>query len=514
MPSSEPSRVRGLLGALAQLLAAVVVMVVLVGAIEFAAGFFVEPEKPAPKKRTLMDGGGGDFVGDALTVLDLAPELNPTPLVSDPVLLWRNKAGAEKTQPVNPEHYGKPATWTVDIDEHGYREADAIAPADDAYRVLLIGDSITFGFAVDQGHAFDRGLARLLGERHPGRRIEIVNAAVPGWSWMQGLRLLESEGLALEPDLVVIGHGTNDRFFPATSTDAERMPPQSGPRRWLAELMRVLWKTNTFRALLRYQTPKAGTETESPGCRRQLEQTGVCRRMGLDEIQGAVREIAAVTASHGIDLILVNVDFMQTNAVEGSRAAAAEGKLTLLDFVARFGTLREAEENARAQSLHLAPAAHEPAGDGPRRVVLRIHVPDAKPPVKAHGGAMFGTFEFDAEAHDDGTNGDEVAGDGVYTATTEVPANVPTLTYQFFQGQGSGGDPEFRPLPPLLSAQGLRVQPVRGHERGPVGEFGELFLMAERTHPDAAGHAVIAEGLADQIETLPSFQRFVETGKS
>jgi len=509
MPPPEQSRVRGVLGALAQLAAALVVLVVLLGAVELVAGFFVEPEKAAPP-RDLMRKGGQDFVGDALTVLDLAPELNPTPLVADPVLLWRNKPGAQKTQPVNPEHYGRPATWSVAIDARGYREATTAAPSDEVYRILFIGDSITFGFAVEQGRAFDRGVAARLAERHPDRRVEVINAAVPGWSWLQGLRLLETEGLALEPDLVVIGHGTNDRFFPATGTDVEHMPPPSGPRRWLAESMRLLWKTNTFRALLRRQTPKAGDQTESPGCRRQIERTGGCKRMALDEITDAVREIAALTAAHGIDLILLNVDFMETGAVDGARAAATAERLRLLDFVERFGALRATEENARAHGLRLAPAASEPAGDGPRRVLLRVQVPDAQPPIVARGGETYGKFTFEAPLRDDGSGGDEVAGDGVWSGIAEVPPNVGQLAYQFHQGDV----PEFRPLPPLLSAQGLRIQAVRGHERAPVVRFGELFLMAERTHPDAAGHAVIAEGIADEIETLPSFQRFVETGRT
>jgi hypothetical protein len=274
--------------------------------------------------------------------------------------------------------------------------------------------------------------------------------------------------------------------------------------------MRILWKTNTFRALLRRSTPKAGDATESPGCRRQLERFGACRRLAIEEIEGAVREIAALAREHGIDLVLLNVDFMETDAVTGSRSAAQAGGLRFLDAVARFTTLREQDETARAQSLGLAPAGSEPAGDGVRRVVLRVHAPGMEPPFRARGGAPFTRFEFDVELRDDGTGGDERAGDAVYSGVALVPAKLPPLEYQFFRGD----EPEFRPLPPLPSAQGLRVQPVRGHERAPVARFGELFLMAERTHPDAAGHAVIADGLAAEIETLPSFQRFVETGRT
>jgi lysophospholipase L1-like esterase len=33
--------------------------------------------------------------------------------------------------------------------------------------------------------------------------------------------------------------------------------------------------------------------------------------------------------------------------------------------------------------------------------------------------------------------------------------------------------------------------------------------MAERTHPNAAGQAVIAQQLADLVETLPSFRAWL-----
>ena len=44
-------------------------------------------------------------------------------------------------------------------------------------------------------------------ERHPGRPIEVVNAGVSGWSWLQGLRFFEVHGEALHPNVVVVAHG-------------------------------------------------------------------------------------------------------------------------------------------------------------------------------------------------------------------------------------------------------------------------------------------------------------------
>jgi len=143
-----PSRIGPGLGVLLQLAAGAVIFVALLGALEFACGFFV--------------GGGdllgslkraeGDTVATTLKVLELAPEINPSPLVTDFDLLWRNRPLAVKTQPVNPRPYGRNDEWTIRIDAKGFRGPERPLPTqhDGTYRILCVGDSITFGFSVDQ----------------------------------------------------------------------------------------------------------------------------------------------------------------------------------------------------------------------------------------------------------------------------------------------------------------------------------------------------------------------------
>jgi lysophospholipase L1-like esterase len=89
--------------------------------------------------------------------------------------------------------------------------------------VLCIGDAVTYGWATDQEDVFPRRLEAILREGYPGAAIEVVNAGVPGWSWLQGLRFLESEGLGLHPDVVVMGLGTNDQMKDTRSTDLENL---------------------------------------------------------------------------------------------------------------------------------------------------------------------------------------------------------------------------------------------------------------------------------------------------
>jgi len=67
-------------------------------------------------------------------------------------------------------------------------------------RVLFLGDSFIFGAGVGaEARCTDRLQAAL------GSQVDIVNAAVSGWGTDQEFLYLCNEGLALQPDVVVVG---------------------------------------------------------------------------------------------------------------------------------------------------------------------------------------------------------------------------------------------------------------------------------------------------------------------
>lgn len=72
-------------------------------------------------------------------------------------------------------------------------------------RVLFLGDSMTWGWGVNDGERFTDLVAGALGER-----VEIFNAAVPGYGTDQQLWTLEARGGELAPDLIVLVFVLND----------------------------------------------------------------------------------------------------------------------------------------------------------------------------------------------------------------------------------------------------------------------------------------------------------------
>ena len=105
-------------------------------------------------------------------------------------------------------------TWggqPVQINGKGLRgpELPYEKPAE-AFRILYLGDSVTFGFRIAADRAiFPYQVARMLEERLE-RPIETVNAGVGGYSPWQEYRYLAQEGLNYQPDLIVVSFVLND----------------------------------------------------------------------------------------------------------------------------------------------------------------------------------------------------------------------------------------------------------------------------------------------------------------
>jgi len=91
------------------------------------------------------------------------------------------------------------------------REVDVPKPSG-VFRVLAIGDSVTFGFGVHVEDSYPKRLEALLNaSRNNGaNRVEVLNAAVPGTALVSYLKTLRAEGSILQPDLILVGIVLND----------------------------------------------------------------------------------------------------------------------------------------------------------------------------------------------------------------------------------------------------------------------------------------------------------------
>jgi lysophospholipase L1-like esterase len=77
-------------------------------------------------------------------------------------------------------------------------------------RVLVLGDSFTFGQGIAEEEIYTSVLERRLRAQFPGRDIEVVNVGIQGASTVQEADLLFRIGPVLDPDLLLIGFVGND----------------------------------------------------------------------------------------------------------------------------------------------------------------------------------------------------------------------------------------------------------------------------------------------------------------
>jgi lysophospholipase L1-like esterase len=97
----------------------------------------------------------------------------------------------------------------VRYNEAGLRDGPIAPKADREWRVLMLGDSLVFGWGVEQEKTFSAVLERLLAEELH-RPVRVINAGVCSYNTVTELAWLRRDGLALQPDLVVLVYVTND----------------------------------------------------------------------------------------------------------------------------------------------------------------------------------------------------------------------------------------------------------------------------------------------------------------
>lgn len=146
---------------------------------------------------------------------------------ADPLLFWRVQADLDR------------AVWDftlVSTNGQGLRLPGPVGPKrPGSFRVVTLGDSVTFGYRVplvfpDRPHAYNPReqpypllLLSALRRANPGRTIEVVPLAVPGFSSHQGAAWARSAIPELDPDVVTWCFGWNDVSM-RSSSDAVTMP--------------------------------------------------------------------------------------------------------------------------------------------------------------------------------------------------------------------------------------------------------------------------------------------------
>jgi hypothetical protein len=149
------------------------------------------------------------LLGEAgLRVVDKArpPELPPPPsrpemFMADPAVgyrLWPSTRTCMRYPP------GAHRVTHVISNSDGFPSSRELGEPDPRPRVLVLGDSFTFGVGVDEGHRF----TEVVEELEPRWRVD--NVAMVGWGLDLMVRALERYGPKAQPNVVVLAVYTDD----------------------------------------------------------------------------------------------------------------------------------------------------------------------------------------------------------------------------------------------------------------------------------------------------------------
>lgn len=169
-----------------------------VGALELALRAVDWRRDPGTLEQAFADAALPDPGAEA----SLGEMVRPSP---DPRIIYELKPGLDVIYRSVP----------VRTNSAGWREGElALAKEAGTVRIVGLGDSFMFGWAVEEHERYIDRLEALLNERFPERRWETVALAAPGYNLAMEVAVLDRYGRGYGPDLVVYGFVGNDKCLP------------------------------------------------------------------------------------------------------------------------------------------------------------------------------------------------------------------------------------------------------------------------------------------------------------
>lgn len=241
----------------------------------------------------------------------------------------------------------------------GYRDLErALAKPPGVERLVVLGDSFTWGAGVDFDDVYPQRLERALSRRR-GRPVEAVSLALPGFDTDDELAVLETQGFSYEPDLVLLGFVLNDAEDAAS---AERRRAEDWIRDRAGEpgllqrsallrfVGRRLWATReTKRRVEAYRAMYAAGAPGFAASRKALDTMGaLCRGRG-------VPLVVAIFPLFGNPL---DEGYPFTDVHAKVAAAAARAGARVVDLLPAYRGLRSDLLRVDAEDEHPNEIAH------------------------------------------------------------------------------------------------------------------------------------------------------------
>ena len=224
---------------------------------------------------------------------------------SDPDLGWILRPNAS-VEVIRPDH-----RYKVDTNSIGLRGAELLEPT--RRRILLVGDSYTFGEGVEDDQTIAAALQKMLDEGY-GPSFEVLNAGVYGYGAIQSFGWMRRIWDRVGPEVVVYVHCGNDfaddlRHARGAYNKVRGAIPGREFLRTHSALYNVT-KAGVLEILSKLGVYNIGIEFESQGEGGLVSNLGELRKQACDLTTGAVAEAAEFCRGNGASFAVTTVGFL------------------------------------------------------------------------------------------------------------------------------------------------------------------------------------------------------------
>lgn len=233
-------------------------------------------------------------------------------------------------------------------------------------RIVMLGDSITFGNSVPWTQTFSFVLQQLLNQQAGRREFEVLNLGVSGYNTGQELATLRELGLRFSPDLIVLNVCLNDSD-PVKTLSAIGLVNEVGIQEPGDVNLRTIVASSYLLTALKYALITAFEN--HPDMLRTLNSPDIfldsrIREVSWSEMKEQMQVIFAVAREQQIPIVMVIYPY---SSQVGLPSAQLEPQQDLLAFAAANGVptleaspvyVNQPEDMFVDRFIHLSPHGH------------------------------------------------------------------------------------------------------------------------------------------------------------
>ena len=243
----------------------------------------------------------------------------------------------------------------VRTNNFGMRDTAPVPLEDDSVsRVVVLGDSFTFGFRVDGDATYPSVLEARLNEGAAEKRFDVLNMGVSGYNTRDEALVLEHKGLAWRPDLVIVGYVLND--------------PETGPVQPLTSYFQQPAWWQRFQVARLIARVKHGFDVKSRGGGDYYRYLHAEDHENWQSVIAGLEDIRRLTSERQIPVLVVIFperpekrwgSYLYADLHRQVADASLQNDFAVIDLLQRFKEHPPRRMRVRDGDSHPSPLGHE-----------------------------------------------------------------------------------------------------------------------------------------------------------